>query len=266
MTTIRKLLTGFGALFCAVLFSSAAVANNSWGTYHWARTANPFTLQVVDSMTSSWDGELTTALSRWSLSDVLDLTVTSSNDSKKIRRTCKMVSGKMRVCNDSYGFNGWLGLATIGIDANGHIDVGSAQMNDSYASYWDNPGEKNHVVCQEIGHVLGLDHTSTDGSSQDTCMDYSQSLTSQYPNDHDYAMLASIYQHVDSYSTLASLDGGGGSGSGGGCNAPAGKGCNKMLPDHIPLGVRVFKGPHSEIWVAPRGQNGLWIHHIRLAP
>jgi len=260
----RKIPLGLGALFAAIAFSSAAIASNSWSSYHWARTANPFTLQVVDSMTSSWDGELNTALSRWSLSEALDLTVTSSNDKKRVRVRCKAVTGQMRVCNDAYGDTGWLGLASIGIDGNGHIAVGRAMMNDSYASYWDIPGEKNHVVCQEIGHVLGLNHTTTDGSTQNTCMDYSQSTSSQYPNDHDYATLAYIYQNLDSYSTVAAIDGGGS--GGGGCTAPPGKGCNKAAADNIPMGVRVFKGPHSEIWVAPRGKDGLWIHHIRLAP
>ena len=54
-------------------------------------------------------------------------------------------------------------------------------MNDFYQSYWAIPGEKNHVICQEIGHVLGLGHTSEDGTSQGTYMDYSTDINSQWP-------------------------------------------------------------------------------------
>jgi hypothetical protein len=54
-----------------------------------------------------------------------------------------------------------------------------------------------------LGHVLGLGHTSEDGSSQSTCMDYSNSPDSVGPNNNDYQELLQIYQHVDSQSTIA---------------------------------------------------------------
>lgn len=94
-------------------------------------------------------------------------------------------------------------------------------------------------------------------------MDYSSSLGSQTPNAHDYEELGLIYAHVDSYN---SYDNGSSSG-GGGCNAPPGRGCNANAAGDVPpMGVRVHKGQHEEIWVAPRADGGLWIHHVRLAP
>lgn len=247
----------------ATMFSGAAFADHSWNSYHWARQANPLPLQVIDSMSSDWDVELGDSLAAWSASDVLNLTVVAADDSSKTRKRCAAVSGQMRVCNAAYGNNGWLGLATIGIDSSGHIDRGTAKMNDSYASYWTTPGEKNHVVCQEIGHVFGLGHTSEDGSSQQTCMDYSSDINSQWPNAHDYEQLSLIYAHLDSYNSYA----GGGSSGGGGCKAPPGKGCNANSPGDVPpMGVRVHKGKHEEIWAASRPDGGLWIHHVRLVP
>ena len=46
-----------------------------------------------------------------------------------------MVTGKMKVCNANYGYNGyngWAGLASINVNSNGHITQGTAKMNDSY--------------------------------------------------------------------------------------------------------------------------------------
>ncbi|MEK6281658.1 MAG: hypothetical protein AABN95_14985 [Acidobacteriota bacterium] len=126
-------------------------------------------------------------------------------------RNCKMVAGTVQVCNRTYGNNGWLGLASINITGGTHITQGSAKMNDTYfnTATYNNPNEKLHVMCQEIGHTFGLGHTSEDGSSQNTCMDYfsntganAGSTLSTHPNSHDYAQLESIYAHLDSFTTI----------------------------------------------------------------
>ncbi len=104
--------------------------------------------------------------------------------------------------------------------------------------------------------MLGLAHTSEDGSSRQTCMDCSSDPASQWPNAHGYEQLVTIYGgHTDSYNSYT-VTGGGDSG-GSGCNAPPGKGCNKSGAADAapPMGVRVHKGARSEIWVAP-GLNG----------
>lgn len=261
----RHLTMGFG-LSLAIFGTPPALASHAWSTYHWASTAQPFTLEVIDSTTADWDVQLGNTVDEWSLAEPFDLGITASDDSKSIRKRCPMASGMLRVCNAAYGYNGWLGLATIGIDRNGHIDQGTAQVNDSYSTYWTSQSEKNHVICQETGHLLGLDHTSEDGTSQGTCMDYSTDAASQWPNDHDYDELALIYDHLDAYDSFATSDSGAGSSGGGnGCNAPPGRGCNKLGSER-PFGVLVHKGRHEEIWVASRRDGGLWIRLVRLAP
>lgn len=240
--------------------SVVAYASHSWGNYHWARNTSSFTLQTLDSTVSggsnaNWPALLSSAASQWSQSTKLDLHVAPYTNALKDRRQCRAVTGMIRVCNAAYGNNGWLGLASINIDSNSHITKGTAKMNDSYSSYWaSDANEAPHVMCQEVGHTFGLGHTSEDGSSQSTCMDYSSSPSSTAPNKHDYDQLALIYGHSDSYNTYST-------------SAPfTANRAQAEMAGNVPLGTLVRKGHFNEIYVAPDGRGGLWIHHVTLAP
>lgn len=246
-----------GAAMAACLASTPVLASHSWNGYHWARTTSSFTLPVIDSTTSAWDTQLNTAVAQWSQSSKLDLSIVSHSSSGLTRLFCSQTAGKIRVCNYSYGKNGWLGLASINLDSSGHIKQGTAKMNDTYSSTFSaDPNEAYHVMCQEMGHTFGLDHTSTDGSSQGTCMDYSSSPNSTAPNQHDYDELATIYSHLDSYNSYSAAL----AQSIGKSNADVDVGVG------VPKGVMVGKTRFSEVWAAPDGHGGLWIHHVFLAP
>ncbi len=254
---IWRTLIGAGAAIAAL--AGVAYATHSWNTYHWARTANPFTLRVIDSVTATWQNEYNMSMSEWGASSVLNLVTASADDSSRTRRQCRMAVGQIRVCHSTYGQNGWLGLATIGIDNQGHIDRGTAKMNDSYPSSWAIPGEKRHVMCQEIGHLFGLGHTSEDGSSQGTCMDYSTSLGSQSPNAHDYEQLEIIYAHLDTYNTYQLS-------AAAAAAAPAQPSVDD-LPAGVPLGsILVHSDQFEHVYVRSRSDGGYWIFHVRLAP
>ena len=270
---VRRFIMRVAIVFVLATLAVPALANNKWSIYHWARTISPFDLITVDSTTSEWQGAFDQTVSMWTASSVLNLVDVQGDESKKFRRRCKPKDGQIVACNLSYGNTGWLGLAGININSAGHIVKGYAKMNDYYSSYWEGTQgewERNHVVCQELGHLLGLGHTSVDRSSQNTCMDYSNSKDSQWPNDHDYTTLEAIYLHSDSYDTY---DTGGSVDEGGGgtnpCNAPPGKGCHKFGFDRDtspPMGVPVEVGLHHEIWIASDNAGGYWVHHIRTVP
>jgi hypothetical protein len=205
---LRVLSVAAAVLLTFVVGASPAAANHSWNGYHWARTANPFALELGDNVSGAWDGMLATASIDWSKSNVLDTTIVAGGTRGK---PCRPTSGRVEVCSASYGNNGWLGLAQIWITGGEHIVQGVVKNNDYYfggSTYqYNNTAEMQHVICQEIGHTFGLDHQSTSGVSLNTCMDYYHNTSasdtkSTHPNQHDYDELATIYTHFDSFSSV----------------------------------------------------------------
>lgn len=235
-------------------WAGPATASHSWGNYHWARTTSSFTLRVINSTTADWDPYVTRAVSDWSQSTKLNLVEEEGDTSSQTRRQCNGGGGTMRICNLAYGNNGWLGIAGISLDANGHITTAYTKLNDTYftSSYYNKPDWKQSVTCQELGHDVGLDHQDENFNNQSlfSCMDY-QDPPYPYPNAHDYDQLDAIYGHLDPYNSYA---GGGGGGGGGGCTAPPGKGCNKA-------------GPNGDVgWGMSLGRRGQLETFIRIDP
>ena len=210
----RAMVVVLSAVLC--LLPAGAQAAHSWGNYHWARTATPFSLKLGDNLSSTWDPYLATSSADWSTPlvtvpatpDVLNTLIVPGSTRPK---QCRASSGKVEVCNANYGFNGWLGIAQIWVSGS-HISQGVVKMNDNYfntASY-NTPAWRNLVLCQEVGHTLGLDHQDEDFNNANlgTCMDYSNNpSTNQHPNQHDYEQLALIYSHLDAFTSLAASTG-----------------------------------------------------------
>ncbi len=185
-------------------FAGIAGATHSWGGYHWARTANPFTIKLGDNLSAAWDSYLVTTSNDWSVSSVLDTVIVPGVVSPK---TCKPTLGQAEICNSKYGRNGWLGIASIWATG-GHITQGAVKMNDTYfnTAKYNTPAWRNVVMCQEVGHIFGLDHQDENFSNGDlgTCMDYSNDPNpNQHPNAHDYEMLDEIYAHLDTTNTAS---------------------------------------------------------------
>ena len=187
--------------------ASSVGASHSWGGYHWARTANPFTLKIGDNVNTAWDSYLDTTVIDWSVAGELDLAKVAGASNPK---RCQGSSGTVQVCNSSYGSNGWLGVAQISISG-GHITQGTVKLNDTYfnTAKYNTPAWRNLVSCQEVGHTLGLGHQDEDfgNLNLNTCMDYSNLPSSnQHPNQHDYDQLVSIYSHLDAITTVSTIN------------------------------------------------------------
>ncbi len=241
--THYRLLVALAAVVAGLFLITAASADHSWGTYHWARTSNPFTLQLEDDLTTTeWDGFLGNVSSDWSQSTVLDTTVVD----KAATKNCSAIKGKIRVCNKKYGYNGWLGLATIWLSG-GHIYQGTSKVNDSYfgLSAYNNPYLKRHVLCQEVGHTFGLGHQH---GVTDSCMNDEGSTfflaSAVSPNQHDYDQLVAIYgSHTDSSNSFSTAAAAGGPGRGAGEDAvPAG-----ADPQHGNVFVRELGGGRTMV-------------------
>jgi hypothetical protein len=192
---------------------TAARAYHTWGGYHWARTANPFTLKLGNNVSSQWTTYLAAASLDWTSSNVLNTTVFPGLSNPK---NCKPVSGRVEVCNSKYGSNGWLGIASVWVNGN-HITQGTVKLNDTYFSTakYNTQAWRQFVVCQEIGHTFGLAHQDEgfNNLNMGTCMDYTNDpdgtlfgqLGNLHPNAHDYEELETIYGHLDPFDTLLNI-------------------------------------------------------------
>ncbi|HCT81689.1 MAG TPA: hypothetical protein DGT23_34945 [Micromonosporaceae bacterium] len=202
-------LASVTALVAASLIGSPAQASHSWANYHWARTANPFTVELDDNVTSAWDTYLRTASTDWTASSKLNTVVRTGDFGSK--SSCSPLSGHIEVCNAAYGSTGWLGIASISLTTGNHISRGFVKVNDTYfnQAQYNTPAWRRLVMCQEVGHGFGLDHQDENFNNANlgTCMDYTSRPagppSNEHPNSHDFAQLNTIYTHLDSFSSTA---------------------------------------------------------------
>ncbi|HEY8600663.1 MAG TPA: hypothetical protein VIL85_19660 [Thermomicrobiales bacterium] len=198
------------AVVTAVLSALPATAHHQWGNYHWARTGAPITVTLGDNVPRAWDDYLRLAVADWDHDATKPSWVkTTLARGGSTNDQCAPTWGRVEVCSFRYGANGWLGLATVWAYETGEIVQGTVQLNDTYFAMrqYNNPSERRHVMCQEIGHTFGLGHQSETSVSLGTCMDYYHNSTndgiSTTPNAHDYELLRSIYTQADSTSVAS---------------------------------------------------------------
>jgi len=208
MTRIRALF-GVVLLFASVGCSagpseepvaSTESASHSWSYFHWEKTGSEVVLPLGDNVTSAWEEYLRPVSTDWSRSTVLETNIVAGQGGN----SCRASPGRIEVCNRKYGFNGWLGLAQVWVSG-GHIVRATARVNDSYFNLarYNDRNAKRHVLCQEVGHTLGLDH-----QDDASCMNDHGGLTDAAyvsPNSHDYEQLELIYAHEHAAAAATAL-------------------------------------------------------------
>lgn len=128
---------------------------------------------------------------------------------KTTSKKCRPTLGRVEVCNYKYGKVSWLGKAQVWINGS-HITKATIKMNDSYLGSppYNTAAWRNSVMCQEIGHIFGLDHQDETHTNPNlgSCMDYTNNpagpLSNEHPNQHDYDALVSRYAHLNSSTTV----------------------------------------------------------------
>lgn len=155
----------------------------------------------------------------------------------------------IEVYEDGTSSDNWIGLAKIWLDGShiirAEVIMNTVMINEKYSHLENLP---QHVLCQEFGHVLGLDHnheslntcmndctTAKTRSEWEFCINHPNGTT---PDEHDTETLLSSYDHVD-----LAPGGEGGDGSGPG---PCGKNPNHPLCQVAPTLVFTFPAPEFE--------------------
>lgn len=222
----RNLRVAAVAAVSVAALAGPAIAGHRWSTYHWNRTSAEITPPVERALSGAWLDYDDRVVADWNTSRYINSALRDASGVNP--KTCRAQAGKILVCNAKYGFNGWLGIASIWL-SNGHISQGTTKLNDSYfnTAKYNTPAWRRMVFCQEVGHDYGLGHVNEnfDDPNTGSCMDYTGDParddgdgTNEYPNAHDYAELETIYSEQHSSFTAVKP---GKSGSNVGRAAPA---------------------------------------------
>jgi predicted Zn-dependent protease len=166
-----------------------------WLHLHWARSSNPFTLTYQANVSSTWSSLVSKVIGEW------------DNVAQYSPGTFDVVNfaggPKLKIESGNYGPTGWFGIAEVTFEVlTGHIEEGSVKVNDYYfTGQYNTTVARDHVLCQEVGHILGLDHNNLSPLFGTSCMSDNNATLSnpayQTPNAHDAQQLNAIYSHSD---------------------------------------------------------------------
>ena len=154
---------------------------------------------LVNSTLGDWRDWLQGRASAWSGAPDIRVVVADGQTSPGVRETCPYPENyrRVRVCSFQYGFPNAAGKAQVELNtANGHIQVGRARLDNQDLGPLTNSGIR-HIICQEIGHTLGLDHWVS--QNQRSCMNNLSETVNDPdydgPAQHDYVQIGDQTHH-----------------------------------------------------------------------
>jgi hypothetical protein len=171
---------------------------NFGGCLHWTKPeSGPRLIILINNATDPWRPRLDGRAADWSRPDKINVNVDAGSTDAGLRQDCPMPDRYRRVRVCSYGYNNpnWLGLAKVSaVTTNGHIQQGWVKLDNADLDILDADGQR-HVMCQEIGHNLGLKHWNVDGNN--SCMNTGHINTASYddPASHDINQVDSQTHH-----------------------------------------------------------------------
>eukprot|EP00980_Cylindrotheca_fusiformis_P013442 scaffold3437_cov113-Cylindrotheca_fusiformis.AAC.9 len=133
---------------------STSVSDNS--TNAWSNDGNGLSLEIMNALDDTWQAEFDTAVSDWDNGDPDTLTLAVLKG--EVDPSCSPVDGLMKVCNNNYEEEDWLGINELVIKDEKTIESSVAKMNDYYLRNADYD-KRLYTMCHEIGHGFGLPHT-----------------------------------------------------------------------------------------------------------
>lgn len=181
---------------------------------HWRRTSSAVrNIPVLRMLSSIWLTRYSIAMADWRNSAMTKIKPYTYGTYAPPYR-CPFYTGYIAVCNGNYGGTGWGGLAFLARDGYGHAYGGWALQNDYYTGYGSSATAvawRQHIICQEIGHLFGLGHVNeiTTNRNVGSCMDYTNDPdggaggypgdpNNMHPYSHDYAFINQRHNHIGS--------------------------------------------------------------------
>jgi hypothetical protein len=163
----------FAALCLALLFALPSSVSAEIGPAKWKGRA-PITVTLVSELSSAYQSLAVLAAADWSASPVVDYVF--GPDANRIKR--------VRIVEVNNPASQWLGLTSIS-NERGYITAATVYLNRYYLDT-QTENERRQTVCHELGHGLGLAHTT----APDSCLGTGGSYL---PGARDFSDLELMY-------------------------------------------------------------------------